>query len=182
MHCAHRLDSHCSVVHSTKKAKIDSQFLTENHLVWGTLTDTGTDFCVSTWLRTVTACLNVVAKRDGAALPRLPSFSPVWCQLACLSISRVKYKKAKHINVTSKYLQVPAKSVLILIQMVLPQGLAMRSTKKARVCFSQFHPKREIYTTRCLRIACYKLYYSSNINIDIPVLAFWSLQLLGPKQ
>lgn len=106
-----------------KKARIDSQFLTENHLVWGTLTDTGTDFCVSTWLRTVTACLNVVAKRDGAALPRLPSFSPVWCQLACLSISRVKYKKANHINVTSKYLQVPAKSVLISIQMVLPQGL-----------------------------------------------------------
>lgn len=86
-----------------KKTRIDSQFLRENHLVWGALTDTGTDFCVSTWLRTVTACLNVVAKRDGAALPRLPSFSPVWCQLACLSISRVKYKKANHINVTSKY-------------------------------------------------------------------------------
>lgn len=102
VHCAPWLCSHCSSARSTKKTRIDSQFLRENHLVWGALTDTGTDFCVSTWLRTVTACLNVVAKRDGAALPRLPSFSPVWCQLACLSISRVKYKKANHINVTSK--------------------------------------------------------------------------------
>lgn len=147
MYCAPWLDSHCSARSlDKKKAKIDSQFLTEHHLVWGTLTDTGTDFCVSTWLRTVTACLNVVAKRDGAALPRLPSFSPVWCQLACLSISRVKYKKANHINVTSKYLQVPAKIVLISIQMVLPQGLERRHSEGSHVLFSISSRNRHLYS------------------------------------
>ncbi len=144
MPCAHWLDSHCSADHSTKKARIDSQFLTENHLVWGPSTDTETDFCVSTWLRTVTACLNVVAKRDGAALPRLPSFSPVWCQLACLSISRVKYKKANHINVTSKYLQVPAKKCPRFYSNKFASGIGKRGTMKACVRFFLFHPGRYI--------------------------------------
>lgn len=161
MYCVPWLDSYCSAVHSTKKARIDSQFLTENHLVWGTLTDTGTDFCVSTWLRTVTACLNVVAKRDGAALPRLPSFSPVWCQLACLSISRVKYKKANHINVTSKYLQLPAKSVLISIQMVLPQGL--ERNEGSHVLFSISSKKRNLYHKMPKNHTLYK--FSSRISI-----------------
>lgn len=130
-----------------KKARIDSQFLTENHPVWGTLTDTGTDFCVYTWLRTVTACLNVVAKRDGAALPRLPSFSPVWCQLACRSISRVKYKKANHINVTSKYLQVPAKKCPHFYSNRLASGIGK---KRHNVCAFFYFPQEDTFVTGCL--------------------------------
>lgn len=156
MYCAHWMDSHCSVVHSTKKARVDSQFLTENHLVWGTLTDTGTDFCVSTWLRTVTACLNVVAKRDGAALPRLPSFSPVWCQLACLSISRVKYKKANHINVTSKYLQVPAKKCPHFYSNSFASRIGKkRHNEGARVLFFYFIQEDKFVPQDVLTIAHY---------------------------
>lgn len=165
MYCAHWMDSHCSVVHSTKKARVDSQFLTENHLVWGTLTDTGTDFCVSTWLRTVTACLNVVAKRDGAALPRLPSFSPVWCQLACLSISRVKYKKANHINVTSKYLQVPAKKCPHFYSNSFASRIGKkRHNEGARVLFFYFIQEDKFVPHAYLIVFVFKITSSKHSN------------------